>query len=130
MLLLMILIGASTTAILWYLWSSNLPYIGALKEYNPPIITEIYSDDGYVIGRFWKEKRIVITLDDVPDHLINAFIAAEDSRFFQHEGVDFGVALFPVSIEYFQIQFHVGLSHVVGDIVGGLGKDVGAFLRR
>jgi penicillin-binding protein 1A len=76
-------------AILWYLWSSNLPYIGSLREYNPPIITELFSNDGEVIGRFWKEKRIVVSLDQVPKHLINAFVAAEDGGFFEHKGVDF-----------------------------------------
>ena len=73
---------------LWYIWSSNLPYIGSLREYNPPIITDVYSDDGEVIGKFWDEKRILISLDQLPKHLIHAFIAAEDARFFEHEGVD------------------------------------------
>ena len=75
-------------AVLYYFWSSNLPYIGSLKEYNPPIITEIYSDEGQVIGRFWDEKRIVVSIDQLPMQLINAFVAAEDARFFKHEGVD------------------------------------------
>ncbi len=83
--LILIAIGA----VLYYFWSSNLPYIGSLREYNPPIITEVYSDDGQVIGRFWDEMRIVVSLDQVPKHLINAFVAAEDARFFKHEGVDF-----------------------------------------
>lgn len=87
-ILVVTLVIAGTGAILWYLWSSNLPYIGTLREYNPPIITEIYSEDGEVIGRFWNEKRIVVSLDEVPKYLINAFIAAEDARFFEHEGVD------------------------------------------
>jgi len=78
----------SCAALLWHLWSSNLPYIGSLQDYNPPIITEVYSDDAQIIGRFWKEKRIVIALDQIPDHVKKAFIAAEDARFFQHEGVD------------------------------------------
>ncbi len=82
------LFAVSIVAVLWYIWSSNLPYIGSLREYNPPIITEVFSDEGEVIGRFWEEKRIVVPLDQVPDHLINAFIAAEDARFFKHEGVD------------------------------------------
>ncbi len=82
------LFAITAMATLGYIWSSNLPYIGSLREYNPPIITEIFSDDGEVIGRFWDEKRIVITLDQVPENLIQAFIAAEDSRFFEHEGVD------------------------------------------
>jgi penicillin-binding protein 1A len=83
------LLGMIIGAVLWYLWSSNLPYIGSLEEYTPPIITEIYSDDGEVIGRFSEERRILVSLDQVPQHLINAFVAAEDPRFFEHEGVDF-----------------------------------------
>lgn len=86
---LIIILGMiSTGAVLWYVWSSNLPYIGSLKEYSPPIITEIFSEDGQVIGRLWDEKRIVIPLEEAPEHLIHAFIAAEDARFFKHEGVD------------------------------------------
>ena len=74
---------------LYYLWSSSLPYIGSLKDYNPPIITEFYSSDGEVIGRFWKEKRIVLPIDQIPRNLINAFVAAEDDQFFEHKGVDY-----------------------------------------
>jgi penicillin-binding protein 1A len=88
-LIVLFLIFSFTGAGLWYLWSSNLPYIGTLKEYNPPIITEIYSDDGHVIGRFWKEKRIIVSLDQVSKNLINAFVAAEDDQFFGHIGIDF-----------------------------------------
>ena len=43
---------------------------------------------GELIGRFWVEKRMVIPLDQVPPLLIKAFLAAEDSRFFEHRGVD------------------------------------------
>ena len=85
---LVAVLAAATVGVLWYVWSSNLPYIGSLREYNPPIITEIYSSDGEVIGRFWDEKRIIIPLEEVPRHLIHAFIAAEDARFYEHEGVD------------------------------------------
>ena len=58
--IVLVILCAGTGGVLWYVWSSNLPYIGSLKEYNPPTITEVFSDDGEVIGRFWDEKRIVI----------------------------------------------------------------------
>jgi len=73
---------------LWYVWSSNLPYIGSVKEYRPPIIAEVFSDNGEVIGKFWEEKRIVVPLEGLPQHVIHAFVAAEDARFFEHKGVD------------------------------------------
>ncbi len=88
LLVLLVLCAGGTGTFLWYLWSSNLPYIGSLEEYEPPIITEVFSSEGEVIGRFFEEKRIVVPLDRIPPHLTQAFIAAEDDRFFEHRGVD------------------------------------------
>ncbi|MCU0597525.1 MAG: transglycosylase domain-containing protein, partial [Desulfobacterota bacterium] len=79
LLLLACVLAAGAGVTLWYVWSSNLPYIGTLREYHPPVITEAYCEDGEVIGRFWEEKRIVVPLDRMPKHLIQAFIAAEDA---------------------------------------------------
>jgi penicillin-binding protein 1A len=81
-------LAAGAGGTLWFVWSSNLPYIGSLRQYLPPVITEAYSEEGEAIGRFWEEKRIVVPLDTMPKYLIQAFIAAEDARFYEHEGVD------------------------------------------
>ncbi|MFO7984885.1 MAG: PBP1A family penicillin-binding protein [Desulfatiglandaceae bacterium] len=86
---ILILLGIGVGGYFWYLWSSNLPYVGEVREYRPPVITRVFSERGEVIGRFWEEKRTVVSLDRIPDHLVQAFVAAEDSRFFDHEGVDF-----------------------------------------
>ncbi len=88
LVLVIALLSVCTAGYFWYLWSSSLPYIGLVNDYKPPVIAEVLSDDGEVIGRLWEEKRIVIPLADMPRHLIYAFIAAEDARFFEHEGVD------------------------------------------
>ncbi|NLA74056.1 MAG: penicillin-binding protein, partial [Deltaproteobacteria bacterium] len=85
---LLVIISLTAGAGLWYFWSSNLPYSGILDEYNPPVITEVYSAEGEVIGRFWNEKRIVTPLEKMPENLINAFVAAEDGHFFKHIGID------------------------------------------
>jgi len=83
-----VVFGLCIGAYFAYLWSSNLPFVGSVKDYAPPVITRIYSNDGQVIGRLWEEKRTVVPVSDLPQHLINAFVAAEDSRFFEHQGVD------------------------------------------
>ncbi len=67
----------------------DLPKIESLKDYRPPVVTSIYSDDGRKIGEFYKEHRIVIPLSDMPQMLLDAFVAAEDARYYKHEGVDF-----------------------------------------
>ena len=67
----------------------NLPSISDLEEFEPNIITNIYSDDGEVIGEYAIEKRIEIAYEDIPEILINAIIATEDPRFYGHKGIDF-----------------------------------------
>lgn len=67
----------------------NLPSISMLEEFEPNIITYIYSDDGEVIGEYAIEKRIKIPYEEIPDVLKNAIIATEDPRFYNHSGVDF-----------------------------------------
>ncbi len=70
-------------------YSQDLPRIFSLKNYRPPTVTTLYSDDNRKIAEFYKERRIVIPLSQMPRMLVLAFIAAEDSRFFTHNGVDY-----------------------------------------
>jgi len=72
----------------YVLLSKNLPKISSLNDYHPPIITTVYSDDNRIIGEFFKERRIVLPLSDMPTILKNAFVAAEDARFYKHKGID------------------------------------------
>ena len=80
-------IGIGLTSIYFYI-AKDLPKITTLRDYKPSIVTNIYSDDGRKIGEFYEKRRIVIPLSDMPDNLKNAFIAAEDSRFRLHPGID------------------------------------------
>ncbi len=73
--------------------TADLPDISALKNYHPPVVTTVFSDDGQKIAEFYEERRFVVPLSQVPDRLIQAFVAAEDARFFDHKGVDFSSIL-------------------------------------
>ena len=74
--------------LVFFYLSQDLPQINTLNDYRPATVTNVFSDDGRKIGEFYKERRIVIPLSDMPDNLINAFVAAEDSRFREHPGID------------------------------------------
>ncbi len=91
--LLLFLIGCAAAAVaaagLIYALSRDLPDIETLKTYRPPVISTVYSDDGQKIAEFYHQRRIVIPLEEMPKELVQAFIAAEDSRFYEHGGIDF-----------------------------------------
>ncbi len=68
--------------------AGDLPRVDTLADYHPPIITRVLSDDGEIIAEFAKERRIVVPFNRIPKQLVQAFVAAEDSNFFQHTGID------------------------------------------
>ena len=88
-MLLLVAAGAATMTAFFFYFNEDLPQISTLGDYNPPIITTVYADDGRLIGEFYKERRVVAPLDRIPERLKQAFIAAEDSRFYKHQGIDF-----------------------------------------
>ncbi|MEZ4525183.1 MAG: PBP1A family penicillin-binding protein [Desulfobacterales bacterium] len=71
----------------------DLPRISTLADYRPPEVTSVYAANLRKIGEFYRERRIVVPLSRMSQTLIQAFISAEDSRFFSHPGLDFiGIA--------------------------------------
>ena len=80
------LIGA---IVIYVYFSRDLPQINDLQDYDPYIVSEVYSEDCTKMGEFWKECRYLLPFDEIPKQVIDAFIASEDARFFEHKGVDF-----------------------------------------
>lgn len=68
--------------------SGSLPRVETLADYRPPIITKVLSDDGTTIAEFARERRILVPVERMPKQLIQAFVSAEDSNFFNHPGID------------------------------------------
>lgn len=62
--------------------------IASLEDYRPSIVTTVYSDDGEIIKELAWEKRTIVTLTDIPAHLQNAVVTAEDKSFHEHFGID------------------------------------------
>jgi penicillin-binding protein 1A len=85
--LLVISGGLAAAGVFLYL-NQDLPKISRLADYRPSLITTVYADDERKIGEFYHERRIVIPLTEIPEKLKQAFVAAEDARFYQHPGLD------------------------------------------
>lgn len=83
------LIGVLLIAFAALVIYSNLPSLDTLTDYRPKIPLRIYSDEGLLIGEFGAERRNVVTISEVPKHLKQAILAAEDDRFYEHGGVDY-----------------------------------------
>jgi penicillin-binding protein 1A len=67
----------------------NLPSLEALTSYQPKIPLQIFSVEGDLIGEFGEEKRAFVKIEQTPDILRKAIVAAEDERFYEHGGVDY-----------------------------------------
>lgn len=66
----------------------ELPSLESLTDYRPKVPLRIYSEDGYLIGEYGEERRALVEIENVPDSLKQAILAAEDERFYTHGGVD------------------------------------------
>ena len=67
----------------------NLPDVSELADYRPKLPLRVYSAEGALIGEFGEERRNLTPIEDIPDVMKNAVLAVEDTRFFEHGGVDY-----------------------------------------
>ena len=84
-LAVVIIIGVAASS--FYI-ASNLPEIDMLRDVRMQVPLRVYSQDGSLIGEFGEKRRVPVLIDEVPEQLIQAFIEAEDDRFYAHPGVD------------------------------------------
>ena len=82
------LFGAAGVAGLVSYYTNDLPSYEELVEYRPKLLSRVYSGDGRVMAEFYREKRIFVPIEEVPDLVKDAFVSAEDKNFYEHPGVD------------------------------------------
>jgi len=88
LLMLVLLLGVTAAGIGLYKWAAqDLPDYRSISDYDPPLATKVLTRNGEVLGHFYREKRFLISLNEVPDVTVKAFLASEDARFYEHEGI-------------------------------------------
>src|ERR1700733_15022381 len=79
---------AGATVGLLLVYPPDLPQVEALEAYRPSSITELYDDQGRVIGSFALQRRVVVSYDDFPPVLRDALVSIEDKDFYRHSGIN------------------------------------------
>ena len=95
---IMFFVGVTGVAgILWH-FSKDLPDYSQLQDYEPAVMTRVHASDGSLLAEYAKERRLYLPIQAIPKSVINAFIAAEDKNYYEHNGIDFsGIARAAVS---------------------------------
>jgi penicillin-binding protein 1A len=95
------LVGVAATAGLVWHFSRDLPDYSTLQDYEPAVMTRVHASDGSLLAEYAKERRLYIPIQAVPKLVTNAFIAAEDKNFYDHNGLDFQ-GIVRAAVFYFQ----------------------------
>ena len=94
-------LGAAA-AVAVYSWASqDLPSYSRVTDYKPLLVSTVYARDGSVMGYFSKERRFLVPLSAMPKYLPQAFLAIEDDKFYQHDGINY-LAMVRAAIKNFQ----------------------------
>lgn len=84
----LLLVGVVLGTLVWTLISARLPSLDVITDYQPKLPLRIISEEGVLLGEFGEERRSLVALADVPLVVKQAILAAEDSNFYEHSGVD------------------------------------------
>ena len=85
---IMLFLGIFSVMATYFYLAPSLPSVKVLKDVQLQTPMQVFSSDGKLISQFGEQRRIPLTLEQMPEDLINAFLAIEDIRFYEHKGVD------------------------------------------
>ncbi|MEE9189473.1 MAG: PBP1A family penicillin-binding protein [Candidatus Neomarinimicrobiota bacterium] len=120
-----VLYGTVMILIYIVIMSWNLPSIEQLENFDPDLVTRLYSGDGVVLHELFLQKRVFTALDDIPLHLQNATIASEDKRFRQHWGIDYHSVIRALAVNLASLSFRQGFSSLSQQLARNLYKSIG-----
>jgi penicillin-binding protein 1A len=86
---LLFLGGAGALAGLYFVLLRDLPDLKSIDDYRPPLESQVFDRNGRPIGVYFVERRQLTPFASIPPHVVQAFVAAEDSTFFEHQGIDY-----------------------------------------
>ena len=105
--------------------AQDLPSLDQLENYDPDLVTRIYSADGKILDELYLEKRIFISIDEIPNNMKNALIASEDRRFYDHWGISMRDLFRAVVINIISLSYEQGFSSLTQQVARTLYDSIG-----
>ena len=105
--------------------SRDLPSIEQLENYDPDLVTRIYSSDGKILSELFLQKRVFVELNIIPKHMQEAVIASEDRRFYEHWGLSLRSVARAISINILSLSYRQGFSTLTQQLARNLYKTIG-----
>ena len=105
--------------------SRDLPSLEQLENYDPDLVTRIYSADGVVLSELFVQKRVFVELNNIPEHMQNAVIASEDRRFYDHWGLSLRSVARAIGINILSLSYRQGFSTLTQQLARNLYKTIG-----
>ncbi len=122
---IVIIIGMLAVLTFVLFLSKNLPSIEQLENYDPDLVTRIYSSDGKVLNELFVQKRVFIGIDRIPEHMQSAVVASEDRRFFSHWGLSMRSIARAIMVNTLSLSYRQGFSTLTQQLARNLYKSVG-----
>ncbi len=88
LVVLLVLVGAGVGYVAYERFSADLPSVQGLKDYQPPVMSRVFANDGHLMAELATERRIFVPYSAIPKIVVDAFISAEDQNFWSHGGID------------------------------------------
>ena len=123
--LILIIVGMIGVLSIILILSRDLPSLEQLENYDPDLVTRIYSADGKVLNELFVQKRVFIELDKIPEHMQYAVVSSEDRRFFDHWGLSMRSIARAVMINTLSLSYRQGFSTLTQQLARNLYKSVG-----
>ena len=103
----------------------DLPSIERLENYDPDLVTRIYSADGKLLNELYFEKRVFVELDQIPQQMRDAVVAKEDRRFYDHWGISLRDVFRAVIINTATLSYRSGFSSLTQQLARNLYDTIG-----
>jgi len=105
--------------------AQDLPSLDQLENYDPDLVTRIYSADGEILDELFLEKRIFVSLDQIPNNMKNAVISSEDRRFYNHWGIDSRSIIRAIVVNIISLGYEQGFSSLTQQVARTLYDTIG-----